>query len=226
MLGLWPFLAIILMLVALYLVERRHAAAVTRIEENILALLMAAITLISFSQVVARYGFNASWSGALELTRILFAWMTLFGMSYALKQGLHLGVDAAIRALPHRAFRVAALFGALCTLLYAVILLSANWLTYFGANSTGGAVFYWHRFFTAGLGLDDLTYPVWAQHLFGLQTRVHRWIAYLMLPIGLALLAYRAGQAMIQIWKGERELVIAGHEAEDLVAENKDLLRD
>ncbi len=226
MLGLWPFLAIILMLVALYLVERRHAAAVTRIEENVLALLMAAITLISFSQVVARYGFNASWSGALELTRILFAWMTLFGMSYALKQGLHLGVDAAIRALPQRAFRVAALFGALCTLLYAVILLSADWLTYFGANSTGGAVFYWHRFFQVGLGLDDLTYPVWAQDLFGLQTRVHRWVAYLMLPIGLALLAYRAGQAMIQIWKGERELVIAGHEAEDLVAENKDLLRD
>lgn len=226
MLGLWPFLAIILMLVALYLVERRHAAAVTRIEENVLALLMAAITLVSFSQVVARYGFNASWSGALELSRILFAWMTLFGMSYALKQGLHLGVDAAIRALPRRAFRVAALFGALCTLLYAVILLSADWLTYLGASSTGGAVFYWHTFFTVGLGLDDLTYPVWAQDLFGLQTRVHRWVAYLMLPIGLALLAYRAGQATIQIWKGERELVIAGHEAEDLVSENKDLLRD
>ena len=226
MLGYWPYLALVAMLVALYLVERRHAAAVTRLEENILAILMAAITLISFSQVIARYGFNASWSGALELTRILFAWMTLFGMSYALKQGLHLGVDAAIRALPQRGFRIAALFGALATLLYAVILLSANWLTYFGANSTGGAVFYWQRFFQAGLGLDDLRYPGFIQDLFGLQARVHRWIAYLMLPVGLALLAYRAGEAFIQIWKGERELVIAGHEAEDLVAENKDLLKD
>jgi C4-dicarboxylate transporter DctQ subunit len=31
---------------------------------------------------------------------------------------------------------------------------------------------------------------------------------------------------MVAIWKGERDMIIAGHEAEDLVAENKDVLRD
>jgi C4-dicarboxylate transporter DctQ subunit len=35
--------------------------------------------------VVARYGFHTGWGGALELTRILFAWMILFGMSYGVK---------------------------------------------------------------------------------------------------------------------------------------------
>ena len=46
---------------------------VTRFEESVLAFLLAAMTLVSFTQVVARYGFNAGWGGALEFTRILFA---------------------------------------------------------------------------------------------------------------------------------------------------------
>jgi C4-dicarboxylate transporter DctQ subunit len=33
-------------------------------------------------------------------------------------------------------------------------------------------------------------------------------------------------QAVWQIITGEREMVIAAHEAEDLVAENKDVLKD
>ncbi|WP_292059921.1 MULTISPECIES: TRAP transporter small permease [unclassified Martelella] len=222
----WPYFALILILVLLYLAERRHRAFVTRLEENVLATLLAAITVISFAQVVMRYGFNSGWGGALELTRILFAWMILFGMSYGLKTGLHLGVDALIRTLPHRAFRVVALFGALTGLLYAVILLSSDWLQIFGANSKGGAVFYWHRFFKAGIGLDDLRYPLFIQEWFGVQDRVQRWLAYIILPVGLALLAYRSVEAFIQIWTGQRELVIAGHEAEELVAENKDVLKD
>ncbi|MBC6714977.1 TRAP transporter small permease [Aurantimonas sp. DM33-3] len=222
----WPFLAILALIVLLFFVERRWPDRVTRIEENILATILAAITFVSFSQVVARYGFNSGWTGALELTRILFAWMILFGMSYGLKQGIHLGVDALIRTFPKPLFRAAALFGAFCTALYAIMLLSADWLSVFGANSSGGAIFYWKRFFDIGLGLDDLRYPVFIQEAFGMQERVQRWIAYLILPIGLALLAFRALQGLVMIWNGERELIIAGHEAEDLVAENKDLLKD
>ncbi|SON56853.1 2,3-diketo-L-gulonate TRAP transporter small permease protein YiaM [Hartmannibacter diazotrophicus] len=222
----WPYFALVAMVAALFLVERRHRAAVTRLEENALAILIAAITIISFTQVVARYGFNSGWGGALELNRILFAWLILFGMSYGVKTGLHLGVDAAIRIFPPRAFKIAALFGALCVLLYAVILLSSDWLGLFGARSKGGAVFYWTKFFNIGLGLDDLRYPEFIQSLFGVQDRVQRWIAYLMLPVGLALLAFRALEAIFQIARGSRELIIAGHEAEELVAENKGLLED
>lgn len=222
----WPYLAILALLAILFLVERRFPEAVTRFEENVLAILLTAITVISFTQVIARYGFNSGWSGALELTRILFAWMILFGMGYGVKQGLHLGVDAAIRLMPARAFRVTALIGALSCILYAAILLSADWLTIFGANSKGGAIFYWTKFFNAGLGLDDLRYPVFIQETFGVQERVQRWIAYLILPVGLALLGYRSIEAFVAVWKGERELVIASHEAEELVAENKDALKD
>ncbi|TCD11452.1 TRAP transporter small permease [Oricola cellulosilytica] len=219
------------MIGALFVAERWNREAVNTLEESFIALLLAAITIISFSQVVARYGFNSGWGGALELTRILFAWLILFGMAYGVKQGMHLGVDALIRMLPKSLFRIVALFGALCCLLYAAMLLHAGWLAFFGGKDVtnyrqSGALGYWTLMFNLGTGLDDLRYPVWMQETFGVQERVQRWVAYLMLPVGLALLAYRSIQAFIDIWRGNRELIIAGHEAEELVAENKDLLKD
>ena len=222
----WPYLAIAVIIALFWLWERYSPEAVTRFEENVIAILLASITLVSFIQVIARYGFNTGWGGALEFTRILFAWLILFGMSYGVKIGSHLGVDAFIRVLPPGLFRIVAIFGALCAFLYAAMLLSATWIEFFGANSKGGAVDYWTRMFKLGIGLDDLRYPEWVQESLGVQERVQRWIAYLILPVGLALFGYRALQAMVQIWRGERELIIAGHEAEDLVAENKDVLKD
>lgn len=199
---------------------------ITRLEENILALLLASITLISFTQVIMRYVFNSGWNGALELTRILFAWMILFGMSYGIKAGTHLGIDAVVRLFPKPIYRITALFAALACILYAVILFSADWMQVLGANTRGGAMDYWTKMYKIGIGLDDLRYPEWAQETFGLQERVQRWIAYLILPIGLGLFGYRCVQAVIDILRGKRRLIIASHEAEELVAENKHLLKD
>jgi len=219
-------LAIFIMLGLLFFIERAKPRLVQRTEENVLAILLATITIVSFVQVIARYGFHTGWGGALEFTRILFAWMILFGMSYGIKNGSHLGVDALIRLLPKPLFKVAALFGALCGVMYGVVLLSADWLQLFGAETKGGAIVYWSKFFKLGIGLEDLRYPEWFYSIFGIQERVHRWVAYIMLPLGLALFTYRCLQATVQIWRGERELIVASHEAEDLVAENKDILRD
>lgn len=199
---------------------------VTRFEESALALILAAMTLVSFTQVVARYGFNAGWGGALEFTRILFAWLILFGMSYGVKIGAHLGVDAVIRLFPKPLFRACAVFGALCGVAYAMILLYSEWLHVFGLDTRGGAIDYWSKMYKLGIGLDDLRYPELIQETFGTQERVQRWIAYLILPIGLALFAFRCAQATWQIITGQREMMIAAHEAEELVAENKDILKD
>ena len=227
----WPYAALVFLVLGLWLAERRFPRGVAQFEENFIAILLAVITLVAFVQVVARYGFNTGWSGALELQRVLFAWLILFGMSYGIRISAHLGVDAVIRLLPAGAFRIAALFGAGCTLLYALLLLNSAWLAALGVDANTnwrqtGAVGYWTFMFQRGTGLDDLRWPELLQETFGLQERVQRWIAYLMLPIGLSLLAFRALQAMVQIWRGERELIIAGHEAEDLVAENRDVLKD
>ena len=55
---------------------------VKHLEEGLIAFLMAAMTLVTFMQVVARYVFNYSFVWALELTGVMFAWLIFIGMSY------------------------------------------------------------------------------------------------------------------------------------------------
>ena len=199
---------------------------ITRFEEGVLAILLATMTVVSFTQVVARYGFNSGWTGALEFTRILFAWMILFGMSYGIKISSHLGVDAFITLFPQKITRAFAVFGAFCGIVWAIILLYADILQFIGVDTRGGAIDYWMRMYKVGIGLDDLRYPELIIETFGIQERVQRWIAYLILPIGLALFAIRCAQAGWQIIKGKRDTLIAAHESEDLVAENRNVVSD
>ena len=144
--------------------------------------------------------------------------------------GAHLGVDAFIRLFPRPAFRVFAVLGAIATLLYAAILFDAAW---FGSllglenrGSTGGAYAYVAKFYKLPIGMEDLKFPVWYQELFDVRERVPRWVPYVILPVGLSLLALRSLQMIWLILTGQREVMIAAHEAEELVEENKDVLKD
>ena len=224
--SMWAYALMVIMISALYLIERKFPEAINRFEENVLAFLLTFITILSFVQVVLRYGFHSGIEGALELTSVAFAWLILVGMSYGIRTSTHLGVDVFIQMLPPRAFKVIAIFGALCTLFYAIILITSDWLFIFGAKTSGGAVTYWSKMFVLNIGLEDIKFPTWVYEPLGWDQRVKRWVAYLILPIGLSLLAFRAGQATLDIIRGKRELIIAGHEAEDLVAENKDILKE
>ena len=74
------------------------------------------------------------------------------------------------------------------------------------------------------VGSEELRWPTLIQEWFGVNDRVQRWIVLLMLPISLALISFRSLQAIISIYRGQRRSVIASHEAEELVAENKGVL--
>ena len=72
---------------------------VDHIEENLIAIILGIMTLLTFANVVARYVFNSNNFWALELTVFLFAWLVLLGATYAVKKTSHLGVDAIINML-------------------------------------------------------------------------------------------------------------------------------
>ena len=220
----WASIALVGLVVLYALLDWRFPNAIARFEENVIAILLGLLTFIAFTQVIMRYGFNSGWTGALELQRILFAWLILFGAAYGVRTGSHLGVDALIRLAPKPLFRAFAIFGAVACLAYAAALLSAFWLNWLGAQAKGGAIAYWALNWRTGLGLDELRYPDFMVENFGIQDRVHRWLAYIILPIGLGLFLYRSLQAIVEIAVGSRELIIAGHEAEDLVEENRGAL--
>src|SRR6478672_1335596 len=92
-----------------------------RLEEGAIAFLLAIMTLITFGQVIARYVFDYSFVWALELVTFLFAWLIFLGMSYGVRAGSHIGVDALVKALGPRAARVTSAIATLCCIAYALI---------------------------------------------------------------------------------------------------------
>ena len=163
-----------------------------------IAFLLAAMTIITFSQVVARYVFNTGTVWALELTTFCFAWLVLFGMSYGVKIGAHIGVDAFVKMLPKPTQRVLTLIAAACCLGYAVILFVGAWE-------------YWAKIYKIGIEAVDLPIP--------------RWIPYSILPIGLALLFYRFAEATYLIVTGKRATLAASHESEEAVHEHAEEIK-
>ena len=224
--GYTPHLILLGMMILLLIWERYYPKVVEKLEDNLLIILMALLTIVSFTQVVARYGFNTGWSAALEFTMTTFSWLILIGMSYGIKRSSHLGVDILLKIVSKPIARWLAIFGAASGLIYGLILLDASWLKAVGIETRSGAIEYWSKMYKVNIGTEELRWPIWIQETFGVKDRVQRWVVLIILPISLALLCYRSLQAMVQIYRGEREMVIAGHEAEELVSENKNVLKD
>lgn len=154
--------------------------------------LMGAMTLLSFAQVIARYVFNYSFVWALEVTGVMFAWLIFIGMSYGVRVGAHIGVDAVVRMLGDRAARVVSMVAIALCMLYAAIVI---W---------GGSL-YVLKMYQVGIEMEDIP--------------MQQWIPRLVLPIGFALLLLRFGQALWLLARGEKLAVLDEvHDAMQLAA--------
>ncbi|MBE2258812.1 MAG: TRAP transporter small permease [Candidatus Accumulibacter sp.] len=222
----WFHVYLLIFIVILWGLEKKFPKVVASAEESLLVLVISAIMVVSFGQVIARYGFNTGWSAALEFNTVCFSWLILLGMGYGIKTSLHLGVDIIVKAVPPPMTKALSLFAAACCMLYGLILLDSAWVALLGAPTRGGAIEYWLKMYKIGIGSEELHYPELIQDMFGIQSRVHRWLVLLVLPVGLALLVFRSLQAFVDIATGRRKLLISGHEAEDLVEESKHILKD
>ena len=187
---------------------------VDEIEETSIAICLGLMTAITFANVVTRYVFDSNILWALELTVFLFAWLVLMGMSYAVKKHVHIGVDVIINAVSPPVRRVLAMIAVSLSLVFAVLLLIGAWD-------------YWYPFATerAWLETDDIPIPDFMQFLATWMNegeryeKLPRWIPYLALPLGVALLTFRLVQLAWQIFTGKVDRIIASHEAEELMEE-------
>ncbi len=75
-----------------------------RLEEFLIAFLLATSSVVLFANVLARYVFNWGVSWAEELVRYEIIWMVFIGGSVAARQGIHIGVDILVKFSP-RPFR-------------------------------------------------------------------------------------------------------------------------
>ena len=90
--------------------------------ELLVVLLLVAMVIMVFGNVVLRYGFNSGITVSEEVSRWLFIWMTFLGAVVALREHGHLGVDMVVQRLP-RAGKKACLLSGHVVMLYIVWLL-------------------------------------------------------------------------------------------------------
>ena len=155
-----------------------------RLEEWIIAFLMAAATTVIFFAVAHRYlpgvpwiqdftvKLNVSW--AQELCIFMFVWMAKFGAAYGVRQGIHVGVDVLVRKLSDKPRQVMIVISLLAGALFT------------GIVGSLGANFVWHMAQTDQTSVD-LEVPMW-------------WV-YLCVPLGSYLMCYRFLQVAYQFLK-------------------------
>ena len=71
-----------------------------RLAEALLVLMLCAMVIMVFGNVVLRYGFNSGLDFSEELSRFFFIWITFLGAIIAMRENAHLGLDTLIRVLP------------------------------------------------------------------------------------------------------------------------------
>ncbi|WP_400164602.1 TRAP transporter small permease [Brevibacillus sp. TJ4] len=92
-----------------------------------MAVCLALMSILVFSNVVLRYALNSGIPWAEEMSRFLFVWMVFLGAIGALKDHGHLGVDLVIKKLPESLRRVSLLLANLICLFILWLVLDGSW---------------------------------------------------------------------------------------------------
>jgi len=166
-----------------------------KLEEILIASLIAAATLLIFVSVLQRYAvgvpflypyfyhINITW--AQELCIYMFVWMAKFGAAYGVRTGIHVGVDVIVNQLRPEIRKQVILFGLFCGALFTFVV------------GTMGAKFVFGLYFTEQVS-PDMELP--------------RWIVFLCVPLGSYLMCFRFLQVAWTFWRtGELPHHDAGH---------------
>jgi len=159
-----------------------------RVEEAIICLLLVATTGLVFMDVVMRFGFNSGFIWSQELTLHMSAWFVLFGCSYGVKQGSHIGVDAFVNLFPPIGRRILTTLGCLLSLAYCGLIIY------------GGYV-YLGKVKKIGIELEDIP--------------VATWIARSILIIGFVFLTIRILILLWNVLRGEMDAFRHADEAKE-----------
>jgi C4-dicarboxylate transporter, DctQ subunit len=155
-----------------------------RLEECIIAFLIAAATLIIFVAVVHRFAsgvaafqpftarINMSW--AQELCIFMFVWMAKFGAAYGVRAGTHVGVDVLVNRLGPSKRKILITIGLVGGAIFT------------GIVGTLGANLVWKIAHTDQTS-EDMEVPI--------------WIVYLCIPLGSYLMCYRFIQVIVHFLK-------------------------
>ena len=146
----------------------KGASAYCKLLELLLVLLLAAMVVMVFGNVVLRYAFNSGITVSEELSRWVFVWLTFFGAVVALHDKTHLGTDTLVSRLSLRGKKVCLVLGHLLMLFICWLLFSGsleqvkvNWTSTSAAMETSLGYFYASGMFCAIFSAIILANHLW-----------------------------------------------------------------
>ena len=149
-----------------------------RLEEWIISLMLLAMTGLTFLQVVMRYVFNSGMTWALELTTVFFAIMIFVGVSYGVRVGSHIGVDALVKMMSPGKRKAVSILAVLLSLVYVGFILT-------------GSLQYVLKMKEVGIELEDMP--------------IERWQVLAVMPLGMLLTGYRFLQILYDLATGRAD---------------------
>lgn len=169
-----------------------------RLEEFIIASLMAVATVVIFVSVLHRYASGWAIPGlqdwlislhfgwAQEFCIILFVWMAKFGAAYGVRTGIHVGVDILINKMTGQARATMIQLGLACGVLFTgligifgLLFVWENGMAYETLSLLGRDIGDYYE----GPTTPDLEWPT--------------WIVYSAVPLGSFLMCFRFVQVMM-----------------------------
>ncbi|KAB7886149.1 TRAP transporter small permease [Poseidonibacter ostreae] len=162
------------------------------INQSIAAIGITAGVAVAFTNVVARYAFDASLVWATELTIFLFLWSAFFGAAYCFKKDAHIAVTVVLDLMPSKIAKVMLLMSHTVTITFLLAI-----------------AYYGYEYLFLLIELDERSIDLWDMPM---------WIVYLVIPISFFFAAFRVGEKIVQIVKTPHEEVVAESEAEQVLA--------
>lgn len=159
------------------------------INQKIAAFGITAGVVVAFTNVVARYVFDASLTWATELTVFLFLWSVFFGAAYCFKQDAHIAVTIILDAVPSKLAKGMLIVSHTVTLTFLLA------VAYFGVKYLTDVV----------MVLDERSIDLWGMPM---------WIIYLVVPISFSLAGYRVAERMYGIITTPHDQIVQESEAE------------
>lgn len=93
------------------------------LEETLIVIGLAFMTVMNFVNVVSRYCFANSFSFTEELTVLAFVWISMLGIATGFKRYSHLGMSYFVDMFPKRLKALMSLFYLICALIFMYVML-------------------------------------------------------------------------------------------------------
>lgn len=161
------------------------------INQSIAAFGISAGVAISFTNVVARYVFDASLTWAAELSIFMFLWSAFLEQHIALKDA-HIAVTIVLDVVPSRVAKAMLLVSHLVTIVFLI-----------------AVAYYGYEYLLLVIDLEERSIDLWGMPM---------WIPYLVIPVAFSFAAFRVAERIHAILSTSHDKILKESEAEQVLA--------